>query len=142
MYIQQSRFADAHKLATEFLKQNASDYRGYYFLAAAREGELLPPEETRALLTKSIGRNPSFAAAHALMGKVLLREEKTAEAATYLKKAVALRPDLVQAHLHLARALRLLGDEAAAAREFETVRLLKAKEQEPVPSLLYHRGSR
>jgi hypothetical protein len=36
----------------------------------------------------------------------------------------------------------LEGDENGAVREFEIVRQLKAKEQEPVPSLLYHRGTR
>lgn len=142
VYLQENRFGDTAKLATEFLKQNATDYRGYYFLAAAREGERLPAEETSALLKRSMERNPSFAAAHALMGRMLLREGKTREAATYLKRAIELRPDLVQAHLHLARAHRALGDEAAAAREFEIVRQLKAKEQEPIPSLLYHRGAR
>jgi tetratricopeptide (TPR) repeat protein len=142
IYLHLSRFTDAQKLSAEFLKHNAADYRGYYFLAAGRDGELAPADETRRLLGESIRRNPAFAAAHALMGKILLREEKAAEAATFLRKAVELRPDLVQAHLHLARALRLLGDETAAAKEFETVRRLKAIEQQPVPRLLYHRGSR
>jgi tetratricopeptide (TPR) repeat protein len=142
IYIQQLRFSEARRLSEEFLKRDPSDYRGYYFLAAGREGDLLPTDETTRLLAESIQRRPSFAAAHALMGKVLLRQHKAREAAEYLKKAVELRPDLVQAHLHLARALRLLGDETAAAREFEAVRQLKAKEQEPAPSLLYHRGSR
>jgi tetratricopeptide (TPR) repeat protein len=142
IYIHLSRYSDANKLTTAFMKQNAEDYRGYYFLAAARDGEQLPGAETRGLLAESIRRNPNFAAAHALTGKILLREENAAEALKYLRRAVELRPDLVQAHLHLGRALRATGDEAAAAREFETVRQLKAKEQEPVPALLYHRGSR
>lgn len=142
VYLHLSRFSDARALALEFLKHNEADFRGYYFLAAARDGELLPTAETRRLLKESLQRNPSFAAAHALTGKVLLRERLVDEAATHLKKAVSLRPDLVQAHLHLARALRLLGDENAAAREFEIVRRLKVKEQEPVPTLRYRRGSR
>jgi len=142
VYIHQNRFADARKLATEFLKHDASDYRGYYFLAAGREGELLAPEETMALLRQSMERHPSFAFSHALMGKVLLRLNKVREAAASLIRAVELRPDLTQAHLHLARAHRLLGDEAAAAREFDIVRQLKAKEQQPLPSLRYRRGAR
>lgn len=142
IYLHLSRFVDAWKLTTAFMKQNSDDYRGYYFLAAARDGELMPSDETRRLLVDSIRRNPSFAASHALMGKVLLREEVPKEAVGYLRRAVELRPDLVQAHLNLGRALRMLGDETAAAREFETVRELKKKEQEPVPTLLYHRGSR
>jgi tetratricopeptide (TPR) repeat protein len=142
IYVQQSRFEDAQKLATEFIKQNAADYRGYYFLAAANDGQLAPAEQTIQLLSQSLARNPSFAAAHALMGKVLLKTSKTREAVEHLTKATQLRPDLVQAHLNLARAYRILGETAAAAREFETVRQLKAIEQEPVPSLRYHRGAR
>lgn len=142
VYIQQSRFEDAQKLATDFIKQNASDYRGYYFLAAANDGLLLPAEQTMQLLTQSLDRNQSFAAAHALMGKLLLKTDKTREAVKHLTRATELRPDLVQAHLNLARAHRTLGEAAAAAREFEIVRQLKAKEQEPIPSLRYHRGAR
>lgn len=141
VYIQQGRFADARELAGTFLNHNPADYRGHYFLAAGREGETMPAEETLLLLRRSIDRNASFAAAYALLGKVLLRQEKTPEAVVALKRATQLRPDLVQAHLHLARALRSTGDETAAALEFETVRKLKAKEQEPFPTLLYHRGN-
>jgi tetratricopeptide (TPR) repeat protein len=142
IYVQQSRFEDAQKLAIEFIKQNASDYRGYYFLAAANDGQLLPEGQTIQLLTQSLDRNPSFAAAHALMGKVLLKTNKTRQAVKHLTRATELRPDLVQAHLNLARAYRTLGETAAATREFEMVRQLKAKEQEPLPSLRYHRGAR
>jgi tetratricopeptide (TPR) repeat protein len=138
--IQLSRFTDARKLATEFLEHNASDYRGYYFLAAAADGEDAPVSQIMTALNESIARNAKFAAAHSLSGKVLLRDGKPREAVPALERATALRPDLVAAHLHLARAYRLLGNKAAAAREFEIVRELKAKEQEPVPSLLYHRG--
>ncbi|MEJ7606977.1 MAG: tetratricopeptide repeat protein, partial [Bryobacteraceae bacterium] len=42
MYIQQSRFADARQVAVRFLEKNTTDYRGFYFLAAGRDGELLP----------------------------------------------------------------------------------------------------
>jgi tetratricopeptide (TPR) repeat protein len=142
IYIHLSRFSDARRLSGEFLKYNAADYRGYYFLAAAMDGELAPSEETLRFLAESKQRNPSFAAAHALTGKILLREKQAQAAVPHLKKAVELRPDLVQAHLHLGRAFRLLGRETAAAQEFEIVRKLKQKEQEGVPALLYHRGSR
>ncbi len=142
LYVQQSRFVEAGVLAEGFLKANGADYRGPYFLAAAREGQQLEDGETLRLIGVSLERNPRFAAAHALRGKILLRQKKLAEAAASLRTAISLRPDLVQAHLHLARAYREAGDEAGAAREFETVRQLKAREQEPRPSLLYHRGGK
>lgn len=142
IYLHQSRYADALNLAGGFVERNPRDYRGYYFVAAARDGELLPSEQTKQALMQSLERNPGFAAAHALMGKILLREDRAPDAVKHLRQAIALRPDLVQAHLHLASALRKMGDEAAAVQEFEIVRELKRKEQEPVPSLLYHRGNR
>lgn len=142
VYLHQMRFAGLRDLAAEFLTHNSGDYRGYYFLAAGREGDLMAGDETRALIRKALDRNASFAAAHALAGKVLLREGKFGDAVAPLKRAIELRPDLVQAHLNLARALRATGDESGSAQEFSVVRRLKAKEQEPVPSLVYHRGQR
>ncbi len=144
IYLHLSRFEEARTLSQAFLARNDSEARGYYFLAAARAGEWAAADETLRLLAESLRRNPSFAAAHALLGKLLLREGKAraADAAAHLRKAAELRPDLVEAHLHLAQALRWLGDEAGAAREFDTVRRLKAKEREPRKELLYHRGSR
>ncbi|MBL8213492.1 MAG: tetratricopeptide repeat protein [Bryobacterales bacterium] len=142
IYVQQARFPDAGALAEAFVKANAGDYRGPYFQAAAREGQQLGDGETLRLVDLSLQRNPRFAAAHALRGKILLKQKKLAEATASLKAAITYRPDLVQAHLLLARAYREAGDAAGAAREFETVRQLKAREQEPRPSLLYHRGGK
>lgn len=122
VYLHQVRFAELHALASEFLHHNAADYRGYYFLAAGRDGDLMPAEETRALLQKALDRNPSFAAAYALQGKMLLREGNARAAVRPLQRAVALRPDLVQAHLNLARALRAAGDQSGAVKEFSTLR--------------------
>jgi protein O-GlcNAc transferase len=140
LLVQLSRFDEARVLADGFVKVNPNDYRGPYFLAAARDGQQLEDAETLQLLAESLRRNERFAAAHALKGKVLLRRKNLAEAAASLQRAIALRPDLVQAHLHLARTYKESGDEPAAAREFEVVRQLKAKEQQPTPTLLYHRG--
>ena len=139
--IQLSRFADARSVATQFVKFNSADYRGYYFLAAAADGGEAPVQEVLSWLDESLHRNPNFAAAHALMGKVLLRDGKPRKAIAALERATALRPNLVSAHLHLARAYRELGDEQSAAREFRIVRELKANEQQAVPTLLYHRGT-
>src|SRR4030095_10103489 len=112
---------------------NASDYRPYYFLAAAQDGQSMPLTGIKVLLAQSLKRNDRFAAAHALLGKVLLREGLTQQAVTSLETAIALRPMLVQAHMHLARAYRQLGNEAAATREFEIIRQLKEQEQKPMP---------
>jgi tetratricopeptide (TPR) repeat protein len=142
VYLHLMRFENLIDVSTTFLKHNSTDYRGYYFLAAGRDGASLPDEETRRLLAESLKRNPGFAAAHVLMGKVLLRESRPGEALGYLKRAAELRPDLPQTHLLLVKALRLTGDEAGAERHRRLLNELNAKGREATPGLRYGRGSR
>jgi Flp pilus assembly protein TadD len=59
-----------------------------------------------------------------------------------LEKALQLRSDYSPAALHLAQAYQKSGRLEDADRAFAMVRRLKQKEQEPRPSLLYHRGER
>ena len=138
--IQLRRFDEAKELAARFIEANPRDYRGHYFLAAAKDG-LLEPDAADAV-RRSLELKPDFAASHALLGKIRLREGSLKAAAESLERAVRYRPDLTQAHLHLAQAYQKLGRAADAAREFAIVRELKEKEAEPRPSLQYHRGSR
>jgi Flp pilus assembly protein TadD len=53
------------------------------------------------------------------LGSVLLEAGQISEAVCVLNKACLLLPNLLQSRLVLARALRLLGDEAAADTEFD-----------------------
>lgn len=137
--IQHARFSDAGQLAHRFLETAPSDYRGWYFAAAAKEGLDQPGVE--ADIRRSLARHPQFAAAHALWGKWLLKHDRLAEAAAALQQAARLRPGLVQAHLHLAQAYRRLGRADDAAREFNIVGDLKEKEKAPLPRLDFHRGA-
>jgi len=136
--VQRGKFEQAKELSSRFVKVNPSDYRGYYFLAAAKNG--LMEEGAREALRQSLARKADFAASHALLGKIQMAEGELAAAAASLEKATRYRPDLVQAHLHLAQTYRKLGREEDALREFATVKELKEKEAQPKPGLLYHRG--
>ena len=140
MYVQTLRPEDAERLSRQFLVSDPSDYRGYYYLAAALDGMKRDPERALESLRQSTDRNPRFAAAHALAGKVMLGQNRAAEALTQVQCAVELRPDYSPAHLYLGNAYRKLGRQAEASREFQTVRELKEKERQ-TPSLRYHRGS-
>lgn len=137
--LQRARFAEAGQVAARFLTVAPQDYRSWYFAAAAKEGQDQLGAE--ADLRRSISLHPQFAASHALLGKWLLKHERAAEAAVELEEAARLRPDLVQAHLHLAQAYRRLGRPAAATREFNIVSDLKQKEKAPRQRLLFHRGA-
>ncbi|MFN3326925.1 MAG: tetratricopeptide repeat protein [Bryobacteraceae bacterium] len=140
IYLHLNKFSETKELARRFIDVQPGDHRGYYFLAAAMDG--LQETGAEALLRKSLERRPDFAAAHALLGKVLLRKGQLEEAARSFESAIRYRPDLTQAHLQLAQTYRKLGRDEDAAREFEIVRKLKIEEARPKPSLRYGRGDK
>jgi len=138
VYLHRLKFAGAKELAARFVAANPDDYRGYYFLAAAKDG--MQEADARELAGQSLRRKPDFAAAHALLGKIQLREGEPAAAARSLELAIRYRPTLTQAHLQLAQSYKKLGRDEEAAREFAIVRELKEREAQPLPALRYHRG--
>lgn len=138
VYLHRARFAQAKALATQFIAAKPEDYRGYYFLAAAKDG--LQETDARQVVEQSLRYRPDFAASHALLGKILLRSGDVEAAVRSFANAIRYRPDLTQAHLQLAQAYRKLGRAADAEREFAIVRELKNKEAQPAPALSYHRG--
>ena len=140
VYLHAKRFEDLQRVSGEYRARYPNDYRGSYFAAAALDG-LLQPKPIEPLLAESIRLNPTFAAAHALLGKVKLQSGDAAAAIPELEQAMRLRPDYAPAALHLAQAYQKAGRDADAARAFERLRDLKEKERMPKPALRYHRGS-
>ena len=92
-------------------------------------------------MRQSLAHKTDFAASHALLGEIQLRDGELQAAAESLERAIRYRPNLVQAHLQLGQTYHKLGRAADAAREFAIVRELNEKEAQPKPSLLYHRGN-
>jgi tetratricopeptide (TPR) repeat protein len=138
--VQRGKFAQVKELSARFIQTAPEDYRGYYFLAAAKDG--LQEKDARETVQQSLERKADFAASHALLGKIQLRDGQLESAVLSFGQAIRHRPDLVQAHLQLAQAYQKLGREADSAREFAIVRELREKEAQPKPSLRYHRGER
>lgn len=124
----------------QYMDTNASDYRGYYYLATARDHEEQDNAETEKLLRKALELNPNFAASYALLGKVLLQQNRAAESVATLERSIQLRADYPPAHFYLGNAYRKLGRAAEAAREYEVVRKLN-DERDSTPSLRYHQGT-
>lgn len=139
LYLEASDYQQLAATAQQYLETNLSDYRGYYYMAAAKEHEKEERQTAEALLNRAIGLNPEFAASFALLGKLLLQDGRAEEATGELERAIALRPDYRPAHLYLGNAYQKLGREADAAHEFQLVRELNEK-QTTQPSLRYHRG--
>ena len=139
LYLEANQYEKLAAVAQQYLETNASDYRGYYYLAAVKEHEKEDRQAAEALVRKAIGLNPDFAASFALLGKLLLQEDRDAEAARELEHAIRLRPEYTPAHLYLANAYKKLDRAADAAREFQLVRELN-EQQRNKASLRYHRS--
>ncbi len=133
--IQLVRYDQVAEAASEFLKASPADYRGYYYSAVAGERTGLPPLAVENLLRKAIDRNAAFAPAHALLGKVLLQQDRPEEAALTLEGALRLRPDYVVGHIHLARAYQRLGRTEDSERHSRLVRELDEDRRRPGPAL-------
>ena len=82
----------------------------------------------RAFAEQALAIDPELFEARALFGRVLLLQGEFSEAARHL--AIAAQGDADDASLHylLAQAYQRAGDRAAAAREFDEARRLKARE--------------
>jgi tetratricopeptide (TPR) repeat protein len=139
LYLQTSDNTRLSVLSTKYMQRSPSDYRGYYYLAAAKEREKDDSAGAEQLIRRSLQLNPNFAASYALLGKILIAENRLNEAVRELERAIKLRPDYPPAHLYLGNAYRKLGRDADSAREFETLRQIN-NEQRSRPSLVYHRG--
>lgn len=133
--LQQVRYDQVARAASDFLKVSPTDFRGYYYSGVAGERTGLPPLAVENLLRKAIERNATFAPAHALLGKVLLQQNRPEEAALTLEGAVRLRPDYVFGHIHLARAYQTLGRTEDAKRHTMLVRELDERRSKPGPAL-------
>ena len=141
-YLNSAAYETLLKESAEYSRAHPEDFRGFYYQAAARMELALEPASAEALLQRSIQLNPNFAAAHALLGRVLVERNQAEAAVPELQEAIHLRPGYTPAHLYLARAWRKLGKTDLAREESETVARLNQEESQPVPHLLYHRGSR
>ena len=140
VYLQSKRFGDLISVAQRFRQSNAADYRSWYFEAAALSTVSQHDGKAESLVREAVRRNPDFAAAHALLGKILLQSGQPEDALAPLNEAARLRPDYSPAYLYLSKAYRELGRTDDMERALANWRKARAIENTPAPALAYHRG--
>ena len=140
VYLHAKRFEDLRRIATEHEQKNPTDYRGPYFTAVAANALNTAPAEIQTSLEQSIKINPTFAAAHALLGRIHLQTGNLQSAITSLETAVRLRPDYPPALLNLAQAYKRANRDSDADRAFELLRKANERERQGKPALIFHRG--
>lgn len=82
----------------------------------------------RQLVEQALVVDPDLVEARALLGRVLLNQDAPAEATQHLARAATQEPKDASIRYLLAQAYQRTGDKAAAKREFDEARRLKAQE--------------
>ncbi|MEW5974257.1 MAG: tetratricopeptide repeat protein [Acidobacteriota bacterium] len=142
VYLNTARYQDLLRVAADYCNGSPNDFRGHYYLAAARHSLNMDPAESEGIVREAIRLNASFAASQALLGKILVDRERFVEAIPVLERAIALRSDYTPAHLSLIKAYRKVGEERKAEWQSTILRELNEKAKEPPAALLYHRKQR
>jgi tetratricopeptide (TPR) repeat protein len=123
-YLRAGRNQEAIRAFERELKRMPRDYWTLYYLAFLHDAEgQLDAARERAQLALAL--QPRSADAGALLGKVLLKQGKAAEAVPPLETAVAQNPNDANLRFQLARAYQQSGRRQDAAREFAEAQRLK-----------------
>lgn len=109
------------------LRRTPEDPATLYALAVSLEatGNLSAAQQH---VTHALKLDPQHAAANGLLGKILFRQGKAAEAVKLVELGVKGRPTDQELHYQLARIYQQLGRKEDAAREFAEVQKLKAEQ--------------
>jgi len=123
-YLRTGRNQEALRAFECELQRLPRDYWTLYYLAflSDAEGEL---DSARERVQLALSLQPHSADACALLGKILLKQGKAAEAAPPLETAVAQNPNDANLRFQLARAYQQSGRRQDAAREFAEAQRLK-----------------
>ena len=128
-YFKLGRNAQALEAFTRELARNGSDFSTLYYLPYLHEAQE-NLAEARRYLERALALDRESAEGNALLGKILVKEGKPAEALGPLEAAVAKDPASADRHYLLARAYQQVGRKEDAAREFAEVQRLKKLELE------------
>jgi tetratricopeptide (TPR) repeat protein len=123
-YLRTGRNADAIRAFTRERQRLPRDYWTLYYLAFLYDAES-QFDFAREAAQLALAQQPRSADANALLGKVLLKLGKAAEAIPPLELAVAQNPAEANLRFQLARAYQQSGRRQEAAREFAEVQRLK-----------------
>ncbi len=111
----------------EELKRSARDFTTLYYLADAleKDGDISAAQQR---IEAALKLDPQAPEAQGLLGKILFKRGKAAEAAAPLEFAAAKKPNDHELRYTLARVYQQLGRKEDAAREFAEVQRLKAEQ--------------
>jgi tetratricopeptide (TPR) repeat protein len=123
-YLRVGRNQDAILAFERELRRLPRDYWTLYYLAFLREAEGRL-DAARDGARRALAIQPRSADANALLGKVLLKLGKAAEAVPPIEIAVAENPNDSNLRFQLARAYQQVGRRQDAAREFAEAQRLK-----------------
>jgi len=124
------------KRLARFVALKPADANGQYYYAmslwrAPATGDGPDLAKVEALLRKAAALDARHAKARVQLGILLSEQRRWREAIQALRAAVALEPDLAQAHFRLAQAFRRTGEAALADRELAEFERLKARDPAP-----------
>jgi tetratricopeptide (TPR) repeat protein len=116
----------AEEKLAQFAGQQPANAAANYFYAISlmkREKEARAggdPRAAQTLLEKSVRLDPKYGAAYVELGALALQRGDFAQAIKNYQQAIAVSPQLSEAHYRLSLAYKRSGDDAAAKREMET----------------------
>lgn len=113
------------KLAQFAEQQPASAAANYYYAISLikREKDAHSggdPRAAQTLLEKSVRLNPKYGVAYIELGALAVQRGDFAQAVKNYQQAIAVSPQLSEAHYRLSLAYKRAGDDAAAKREMDT----------------------
>lgn len=111
------------------LARRPEDFLTSYYVAFLNEAEG-NLEAAAKQLSRAMKLVPDSPDANALLGKILLKQDRAAEAVAPLELAIAKNPSDSDRRYTLARVYQKLGRKEEAAREFAEVQRLRAKKLE------------
>jgi Tfp pilus assembly protein PilF len=98
----------------------------HFYLALVYQRTSRDPEAEKEF-QGALRLDPNHFPANLLLGRLLVGQQRPAEALPYLRKAVKLRPDSIDAHGFLSNAYRELGQDTNARREFSEAERIKSQ---------------
>ncbi|MBV9889170.1 MAG: tetratricopeptide repeat protein [Acidobacteria bacterium] len=116
----------AEEKLAQFAKQQPANAAANYYYAVslikrekdARTG--VDPHAAQTLLEKSVRLDPKYGPAYVELGALAFQRGDFAQAIKNYQQAIAVSPQLSEAHYRLSLAYKRSGDDAAAKREMET----------------------
>jgi tetratricopeptide (TPR) repeat protein len=113
------------ELATDLYNNSARASLGEAYVEQRQLEKAIP------LLLRAIDEDAKTPSAYLVLARAYLMQERPLAAATMFERALKLAPENVNAHYQLAQTYQELGREGEAAREFATVKRLRAQGRAP-----------